>query len=181
MKRIYPILLSILLIIICWRCSNIEDTTNNEDLVFSDVFEISIPPYQYENDGIIYQVTGDTGYYYSLVDTLNSEPSFRWDSLDISLVTVAIFNQPINVYKGAIVNTGNLIWQWHSGMESGKEGNIQYSDGRNVLYNDEASIDYFHPARPLDEGHYFWAVWGWNRSGVKVWYSSRQLEFYVTD
>ena len=74
-----------------------------------------------------------------------------------------------------INNAEDIVWQWHSGME-GAEGWIQYTNGKNVI-ND--TIDYHHVADSLDEGHYYWAVWGWGGSGVRVWYSSRELEFYV--
>jgi hypothetical protein len=177
----------ILSILICWACS--EDYTGpyNEDLVFKNSFQIYIPAYQYEFGEVDYFVNADTSYPLSFTDTLNNSPVFIWDSMGIDLLTLAIFSSPIRVMNNEIVNKEDLVWQWYLGMEmhtesgSGREGYVQYSDGRNVIHETLDTIDYANPATPLSQGHYFWAIWGWDHSGTRVWYSSQQMEFYVTN
>jgi hypothetical protein len=170
-----------ILFLIFWACSEEESALLNEDLLFTNAFQIKVPGYQYNVEGTTYTVRGDTSYLSSVTDTLNSMPVFRWDSMDINILTVAIFTNSIDVRDNEIKNTEDIIWQWHSGMENGKEGYVQYSDGRNVLHGTMDTIDYQHPATPLDAGLYYWAVWGWNQSGIRIWYSSRELKFYVSN
>jgi hypothetical protein len=163
-------------------CSEEESAVYNPDLLFTSAFEIRIPSYSYQDSlGNTYTVRGDTGYQSGITDTLNSTPDLIWDSMGIEILTAAIFNQPIQVEGGEISNTSDIIWQWHSGMLTGKEGAVQYSDGRNVIHNTSDTIDYLNAPSALNSGHYYWAVWGWNQSGVRIWYSSKQLEFYVSN
>jgi hypothetical protein len=112
-------------------------------------------------------------------------PLLKWDSIGINIITAAIFKRHIDVSGYDIRNPGDMVWQWHSGMQTdsniSREGYVQYLDGRNVIHSTTDTIDYNNPARPLDVGHYYWAVWGWNRSGIRIWYSSKQLEFYVSN
>jgi hypothetical protein len=173
-----------LFIFFYWACNVEESPIIHEDLVFTNAFQIKVLYYQYDTLGITYTVRGDTSYYSSYPDTLNSRPQFKWDTAGLEIITVAIFTQPIEISGGEIVNPQDIIWQWHSGMEiesGGSEGDVKYFQGRNVIHNSNDTIDYQNTARPLDIGHYYWAVWGWDPSGIRVWYSSRQLEFYVSE
>ncbi len=181
MKQSKDILCIFLFLLPFWTCSEEESLILHEELVFTNAFQIKIPMYQYDTLGITYTIRGDSGYRSPFVDTLNGRPCLKWDATGIPIITAAIFDQPIEVSGGEIINIENIIWQWHSGMEFGNEGDLQYFEGRNVLHNNYDTIDYQNPARPLDEGHYYWAVWGWDRSGVWIWYSSRQMEFYVSE
>lgn len=161
-----------------WSCTEVDDGILNEDLIFTNSFQISIPSYNYlDDEGNQYSIRGDTSYRSSYPDTVNSLPVLKWDSMGIRIITAAIFTNHINVEGNQIVNTHDIIWQWHSGAAmGGEEGYVQYSDGMNVL---DSGIDYVNLSDSLDEGHYYWAVWGWGESGLKVLYSSRELEFYV--
>jgi hypothetical protein len=179
MRGLRYIMILMLIAEVFHSCTVEETTVYNPDLLFTNAFEIRIPLYSYQDSmGNMYTVRGDTGYQSIMTDTLNSVPCLIWDSLGIDILTAAIFNRPIQVKGGEISNARDMIWQWHSGMLTGREGDVQYSDGRNVIHD---TIDYLNPARALDSGHYYWAVWGWNQSGVRIWYSSRQLEFYVSN
>jgi hypothetical protein len=153
-------------------------TINNEDLIFNNSYPIEIPAYNYTDSlGTIYYVQGDTNYIL-LPDTLNSLPTLAWDSILFELVSVAIFTNHVQISGGEITNSSDIVWQWHSGMEFEKINRIKYSEGKSVI---NGEIIYGNPATPLIEGNYYWAVWGWNNSGIRVLYSSRQREFYVSE
>jgi len=161
-----------------WSCTPENVIFENEDLVFINSYQIKIPSYNFQDtEGNEYLMRGDTSYLSTYPDTVNSVPVLEWDSMGIRIITTAIFTDHILVVGNQIVNTEDIVWQWHSGDTlSGIEGSVQYSDGWNVI---NGNIDYENPADSLDEGHYYWAVWGWGGSGTRVWYSSRELEFYV--
>jgi hypothetical protein len=62
-------------------------------------------------------------------------------------------------------------------MGTGREGSLQYSDGRHVI---NGNIDYANPPVPLDTmNYYFLAVWAWDNNGIKVQYSSPQTYFAI--
>lgn len=152
------------------------DTIFNEDLIFKNSFPIKISAYSYSDSmGTNYFVQGDTNFILP-PDTLNDQPSLAWDSIFTELVSVAIFTRPVIVSGGEITNSIDIIWQWHSGMEFEIINRIKYSEGKNVS---NGEINYDNPATVLSQGNYYWAVWGWNSSGIRVLYSSRQREFYV--
>jgi hypothetical protein len=170
---------TLFLLQIVWSCSEEDSGPVDETLVFTEAYQIHIPSYQYIAEEMTYTVRGDTSYHDT--DTLNSMPVFEWDTIGIYLITAAISTNPIRVSNSKIINTTDIIWQWHSGMENGNEGYVQYNDGKNVLHAETDSIDYEHPPAPLAEGHYYWAIWGWNQSGTDIWFSSRQMQFYVSN
>ncbi len=161
-----------------WSCTPENVIFENEDLVFINSYQIKIPSYNFQDtEGNVYLMRGDTSYLSAYPDTVNSGPVLEWDSMGIRIITAAIFTDHILVVGSQIVNTEDIVWQWHSGDDmSGEEGQVQYFEGRSVI-ND--GIDYGNSPDSLDEGHYYWAVWGWGESGTRVWYSSRELEFYV--
>ncbi len=163
--------------VIIASCKEEEITLNNEDLIFSNSFQIKIPSYQYyDSTEKVYSVRGDTSFQSSYPDTLNDLPVIAWDSMGLRIITVAIFTSPIAATNNEIVNIEDIVWQWHSGMEFGEEGYVQFSDGKNVF---EGTIDYENDPEPLQERMYYWGIWAWNASGTRLLYSSRQLEFYV--
>ncbi len=160
------------------NCTSDNQVLNNTDLVFTNSYRLPVPAYTYKGvNGKDYKVTGDTNYFSGIPDTLNANPVFRWDTFNIKIMCCAIFLKPIHVQNGIITNSKDMIWQWHSGMINGKEGNVQYSDGRNVK---NGVIDYENQPATLASDNYFWAVWGWNSSATDVLYSSRQMQFYVS-
>jgi hypothetical protein len=184
MKILNRILGILFFVEVIGSCSENGSSIYDENLVFTHAIQIKIPEYTYRDFiGNLYYVRGDTSYFSIIIDTLNNTPVFEWDSIGIGIITMAIFSHAIIVDGNEIRNTADIVWQWHSGMKNGKsrEGFVQYSDGRNVLHDTSYTIDYENPATPLDAGYYYWAIWGWNGSGTMVWFSSRQLEFYVSN
>lgn len=156
-------------------CTEKELGLNNEDLVFSNSFQIQIPGYQYsDSEGIVYYVRGDTSFQASYPDTLNSMPVLAWDSIGMKIISVAIFISPIVTVNNDIVNTEDIVWKWDSGMDVGRKGYVQYTEGKSVI--DGELVD---NVTPLKEFTYYWGVWAWNSEGNRILYSSRLLEFYV--
>lgn len=163
-------------------CSNEEAILENDDLIFTNSYPIRIPSYEYTdvNSGIVYKIKGDSSYY-SLPDTFSSNPEFRWTDYGIKILSVAIFTNPIQVSHGEISNTEDIIWQWHTGMDSEKNDTtqwIQYNAGKPVV---NGEINYNMEVSPLQPSSYYWAGWGWNSSGTRIILSSRALEFYVSN
>lgn len=166
-------LASILLGIVA--CTPDNQVINNPDLVFPNSFSLNVPSYYYLDS--MYYVSGDSGYASAIVDTLNNDPLFRWDTFNTKITCCAIFMKQIIVKGGIITNPEDMVWQWHSGMKKGQNGYVQFSDGKNVI-ND--TIDYGNAPFPLKKHNYFWAVWAWNNSATSILYSSRQMQFYVS-
>ena len=161
-------------ILVC--CTEDEPEIFNEELIFTHSYPIPVPEYSYtDQQGNDWHILGDdneAGY----PDTVSVNPVFLWEDFGINIITIAIFTSPVEVRNGNIVNTDDIIWQWHNGLETEKADTVQYTDGKIV---DDGEIDYNSIASTLATGNYFWAIWGWGRSGIKVLYSSREFEFYV--
>jgi hypothetical protein len=78
---------------------------------------------------------------------------------------------------GKILNTAANVWAWHTGLGTGREGNVRYDQGVAVV-NGVLQTDAAPP--PLVEGHdYVWAVWAWDDSGRQVTNSSKEIFFTV--
>jgi hypothetical protein len=167
------ILISILFV----SCTQDEEVLNNEYLLFSNSYPISVPPYEYRNESDeLINVWGDSSYQSSLIDTLSPAPVLSWGTEGIRIITVAISNNLLKT-NGNKIDSLSVVWQWHSGMGSEKNDTIQYSEGKNVING--TLID--GTPNPLEPGHYYWAIWGWGQSGTQIMYSSRELEFYVVN
>lgn len=177
LKKFHIVLL--LAVIIAWACDDEIIILENPDLVFSNSFQIHIPPYEYQdNSGSIISVRGDSSYQSSYADTLTNQPVFAWEGLEDKIVCVALLTEPIEVSHGEVLSD-HVIWRWNSGMSADQTNRISYSEGREVrggLIVDPGQIP-----DPLETGHYYWAVWSWRDSGTKILYSSRQQEFYVSE
>lgn len=178
MKQIrISILFLCCLLLIFYSCENETETLNNTDLIFHNSESLDINPYSYlDEDTNEFHIQGDTIYFTSIPDTLNNKPEFRWKSMDFGITTIALFTAPIRVSGSEIKNVNNVIWQWHTGMKFGIEGEVQFSEGKNVI---NGIIDYNNEPQHLNPGIYYWAVWRWDSDGIKILYSSRQMYFYV--
>lgn len=162
-------------------CVETEDINiYNKDLVFPQAYMINIEPYSYfdSTENKLYFVNAD-----SIADTLGKMPVFRWKNITAGLITVAVSTEPFYVSYMQIINTENIIWQWHTGLkksfvETGgnKFTQVSFIDGRTV---ENKNILYETQPLPLENGLYFWSVWAWDRSGKKITYSSRQMQFIV--
>ncbi|MBN2348605.1 MAG: hypothetical protein JXJ22_07210 [Bacteroidales bacterium] len=176
-KSILPIIFIALFIS---SCEKDEGTTDiyNEDLIFTRSIKINIPSYSYiSGKGTQIFVRGDTSYFSPVSDTLSVEPVFAWDTVNVALLHIGIFTEEIQVSQNRIQNSNSMIWAWHSGMESGSDGYVKYSDGISVSLGEYQGSAI--PLIPLNK--YYWAVWAWNPSGTAIWFSSRQLTFVVED
>ncbi len=158
-------------------CAEEESVLNNEDLIFSYSFQIRIPEYEYsDQSGTVYNVRGDTNYQTGYPDTLNNMPVLAWDSIGLGVITVAIFSSKPVVRNNEITNSNDIVWLWHSGMNFGKEGYVQFIEGKNVI---NGEVD--DSLTPLMESKYYWGVWAWNTAGNRILYSSMPLVFNVVN
>lgn len=165
------------ILILIAACEDDEPVLVNKDLIFTHSYPIEIPAYEYTDpvNSNHYTVRGDSGFN-SFPDTISPNPVFLWYNFGIQLLSVAVFTQTVDVQGGEISNPDDIIWEWHTGMNSEKDDTVQYSEGRNV-YN--GTVEYDEDVVPLEEGLYYWAIWGWGSSGTTILYSSRLLSFYV--
>jgi hypothetical protein len=100
---------------------------------------------------------------------------FTWQSTGQPLVFVGVFDENIAVAGGRIVNSDANIWAWHSGLGRGREGNVLFSQGRDV----RDGILQENATDLVDGETYAWAVWAWDDSGTVVSHSSREQTFRV--
>ena len=91
-----PFVLFLLLL----SCTEEEEVLQNEELIFSDSYQIKIPGYQYyDNEGNLFQVRGDTSYQAAYPDTLNNKPSFAWDSIGLKIIKKEEIEQLMQLCK----------------------------------------------------------------------------------
>jgi hypothetical protein len=177
LNRIASLLLVMFITIFFSNCEDISEETLNNELIFPEAHEIKVPSYVYQAvTGDVF-VHGDEGFKNNIVDTITSTPQLRWDSVQTKLIVSAIFINRIQVTKGKIENTNDIIWIWHSGLDKGKDGRVTFEEGRSIS---DGVIENPGLPVPLPAAHqYYWGVWSWDESGIRVLYSSRQMTFYV--
>jgi hypothetical protein len=157
-------------------CNQNEDVlVYNPELVFPNSFKISVEPYSYSNSDSseTYWMLGDSAVF---ADTVNGQPTFQWIPSGTNIVTVVISKEQFNVSAGNIENADSIIWQWQPGMETGKMGKVAYIEGKPVK---NKKIEYDKQPLPLENGLYFWAVYGWDSGGREVIFSTKPQEMYV--
>lgn len=169
--------LYVLLSLFSTSCENEEIVKPNQDLIFPNAKEIKIPAYSYQSGPDNIFVQGDAGFITGIADTVTANPVLRWDSVQTTHIVAAIFKQPVLMINGAVTNTDDIVWIWHTGLGTGKNGHVEYIHGKSIsngdIYNE---TDLIHLVGP---GNYYWGVWGWNNSGTVVAYSSRALVFFI--
>ncbi len=172
MKQVFC-LLSLLMVLSA--CTKETGSLNNEDLVFTNSYPIGVDPYTYTDpvNHTDFTVYGDS--IWRKPDTVSSRPVLAWTKHAPSILLAAIFKEPIRVEGGEIVNTQSIVWQWHSGMPTVYQDTVYYSEGKAV----SNGIELDGTPVPLDTGLYYWAVWGWGKTGVYIYYSSKQYGLYV--
>jgi hypothetical protein len=94
-------------------------------------------------------------------DGPRSEPGFSWYATGYRHVVCAVFDSPIHVQENLITNSEDAVWVWHTGLATGREGNIRFNDG-------VASIASLKTPVPLETGTYYWAVWALDNEGHPV-------------
>jgi hypothetical protein len=104
-------------------------------------------------------------------------PDIAWRTTGKALVVAAIFSKPIAVIAGRITNPTDMVWAWHTGLGTGSEGTVAFSDGDAPRSDDLASSD--RPS-PLSRGQtYYWAVWAWDEGGRSIAASSASSYFTI--
>jgi hypothetical protein len=95
----------------------------------------------------------------------SSVPNLSWPATGEPFVVAAFFVHRIDVASGIITNVGDLVWIWHTGLPTGREGNVTWSQGVPAVGGEleEGTVP-----SPLPTGTYYWAVWALNESGVVV-------------
>jgi hypothetical protein len=110
-------------------------------------------------------------------DTTDSTPTFTWIQTKQDLVFLGVFKGSIQIDENKIGNITDNVWAWHSKLGTAREGNVNFSDGRDV---DRGQLLVDRPPTPLVPGQsYWWAVWAWDNEGLRVTYSSREMFFTV--
>lgn len=110
-------------------------------------------------------------------ETTTTTPSFAWTATGRRLVFVGIFNENLSIRDGRIANPESNVWAWHSGLGTGREGSIFFTDGRDVV-SGELQVD--SAPTPLATGKsYVWAVWAWDSGGKEITHSSPEILFQV--
>ncbi len=89
------------------------------------------------------------------------EPSFSWQATGRKHVVCAIFSDRVQVRRNEITNPDKIVWMWHSGLATGREGNILFKHG-------VAGAESTQSANPLPRGSYFWGVWVFDDSGTPI-------------
>lgn len=108
---------------------------------------------------------------------VTGEPVFTWKVTGERLVYVGVFEDNVTVTDGRITNTSSNIWAWHSGLGTGREGNVLFQQGVDVR---DGILQVGRAPTPLQEGRtYVWAVWAWDEEGVQVIKSSQEIFFGV--
>jgi len=87
-----------------------------------------------------------------------SQPSFAWRATGLKYTVITIFESKIDLQgRDQIANPEEAIWTWNSGMGRGREGNISFSDGRD-MNNGEIQ----ETITPLSPGKYYIAAWAYD-------------------
>jgi len=89
-------------------------------------------------------------------------PSVSWPSTGRRLVVAGFFTKRLDVRQNVITNQNDVFWIWHSGLTTGREGNVTWSDG--VVARFGQPIETERPP-PLAPGTYYWAVWALDDQG----------------
>ena len=174
---VFRLIVPITIISLFFACENEITPKLNNDLIFNFANEIKIPSYSYQSESGLINVLGDAGYAAGVIDTLTSAPELHWDSIQTTRIVAAIFSEPIQISGGIIVNTSDIVWIWHSGLESGRNGKVEFLEGRSI--NNSNIMNLTAPMPLIGNSIYYWGVWGWDASGVKILYSSRPICFYI--
>ncbi len=97
-------------------------------------------------------------------------PAFSWPATNFKHVVVAIFDERIGIKDDAISNPHRIRWMWHSGLPTGREGNVLFEHG-------VSDVQTAGDPEPLPRGTYYWAVWTIDSMGVPA---RSSIEYTVT-
>ena len=97
-----------------------------------------------------------------------AEPSFAWQATASRYVVLAIFKEKIDLKQNQISNLEDVVWTWNTGLGKGREGNVSYSDGVDVV---NGVIQ--DSVAPLVPGTYYIAAWAYS-DDYELLYSSKE-------
>jgi hypothetical protein len=103
-----------------------------------------------------------------------ADPSFAWRATGLRYFVITIFNSKIDLKENQIANTEDAVWTWNTGMGKGREGNVSFSDGRDVIGGEIQST-----VAPLPAGTYYIAAWGYD-DRYNLIYSSKEYLYVYT-
>ena len=86
-----------------------------------------------------------------------AQPSFAWRATGLRYVVITILNSKIDLKDNRIANPEDAVWTWNTGLGKGREGNVSFSDGRDVRYGEIQDT-----VSPLSPGTYYIAAWGYD-------------------
>jgi hypothetical protein len=98
------------------------------------------------------------------------DPSFAWDSTGLKYVVITVFRSRIDIKNNQIANPEDAIWTWNTSMGRGREGNVTYSDGRDMRNGIIQETN-----TRLAPGTYFIAAWGYSEN-YDLLYSSQEYK-----
>ncbi len=88
-----------------------------------------IEPYQYNDSDSVYRIWGDL---VIVVDTVSTNPIFKWTYGWPDYITGAASLQSLKVINGTLSNSDQIIWMWNPGMETGERGKVSFLEGKPV-------------------------------------------------
>ena len=100
-----------------------------------------------------------------------SEPSFAWQATGLKYVVITVFNSKIDLKNNQIANPEDAVWTWNTNMGRGREGNIGFSDGRDMqlgVIQDTVT--------PLKSGVYYISAWAYD-DNYNLMSSSKEYKF----
>jgi len=113
-------------------------------------------------DGYYYPKTQNIVFYNTSEISLEisenvADPSFAWRATGLRYFVITIFDSKIDLKENQIANTEDAVWTWNTGMGKGREGNVSFSDGRDVIDGEVQNT-----TTNLSAGTYYIAAWGYD-------------------
>lgn len=104
-------------------------------------------------------------------------PSIVWEPTGSKNVIAAIFDADnIEANSDEVLNFEDVVWAWHSGLGTGREGSVFYNDGRKV---ENGNITDQPPVLLNNLEHYVLGIWAWNEDGTRIISSSDAVYFKI--
>ncbi|MCA9524654.1 MAG: hypothetical protein KC609_26990 [Myxococcales bacterium] len=121
-----------------------------QNAIFSDVLEVTLA------------VQSQSG----------GRPALSWKATEQPYVIAAIFTNNVQIDKqsNSVSNTAEIVWLWHNGLQTGRDGAVKFSDG----FDPRREAEGLYTLRPeydpasLAPGTYVIALWALDRNGEPV-------------
>ena len=130
-------------------------------------------------DGYYYPKTQNIVFYDTNEVTLEisdnvADPSFAWRATGLRYFVITILKSKIDLKDNQIANTEDVVWTWNTGLGRGREGNVAFSDGRDVVGGEIQNT-----VTPLAPGTYYITAWGYD-NGYSLIRSSKEYQYRYT-